>query len=79
MDRWKSIALVLGGVLVGMLVGPPGATTAEAPTQFSECVSYCGFISVPSRASRLETERRPVPAGWSVVSGYDGNCAFLCR
>jgi hypothetical protein len=78
MDRWKTVALLLGGVLIGMLVGPPSSTTAEVPGQFKECVSYCGFEGGMVKESRVARAKRPVPAGWSVVSGA-GQCAFLCR
>jgi len=79
MDRWKAIALVLGGMLVGSLIVPPRTTTAEAPGQFKECAFYCPFRGHEAmKENKLDKAAHPVPAGWSVVGG-DQLCTLLCR
>lgn len=79
MDRWKAIALVFGGTLVGTFIVPPRTTTAEAPGKFKECAYYCPFGGHETvRVSKLEKSAHPVPAGWSVVSADQG-CTVLCR
>lgn len=78
MESWKAIALMLGGVLLGSVIGGPQTSGAEEPSQFKECVNYCGFSGGLTKASRLDKESRSVPLGWTVVTG-NGKCAFLCR
>jgi len=77
MNRWKAIALVLGGMLVGSLIVPPRTSTAETSAQFKECVYYCAFRG-REKSDRLEKAVQPVPAGWTVINSDQG-CAFLCR
>ncbi len=80
MDRWKAIALVLGGMLVGTLIVPPRTTTAEAPGEFKECAYYCPWAGREvMRPSKLEKSAHPIPTGWSVVGASDHDCVLLCR
>jgi len=78
MDRWKAIALVLGGMLLGSFIVPPRTTTAEPAAQFKECAYYCGFRG-RDMANKLDKAAHPVPAGWTVVSSAAQECALMCR
>jgi len=82
MDSWKAVALILGGILVGVVFAKPETSSAVAPQQFKECVWYCGFERVWKKPEKLAGSAKPVPPTWLVVNGSMGDtdvCAMLCR
>ena len=81
MDSWKAVALILGGILVGVVFAKPETSSAVAPQQFKECVWYCGF-EAHRKPEKLAERAEPVPPTWNVVSGGLGEgaaCVLLCR
>lgn len=82
MDSWKAVALILGGILVGVVFAQPETSSAIAPQQFKECVWYCGFEGAWKKPEKLAQRALPVPPTWSVINGSTGEggtCALLCR
>ena len=77
MDRWKVAALVLAGVLVGVVLAGPRVTGAEGHQQFKECVAY-GNMKLAQQPKRFHRHAVAVPEGWTVVGGLGGTM-LLCR
>ena len=78
MDRWKATALVLGGILVGVVFAGPKATGAEHQTkQFKECAAL--MLEFPPRKGLGSPAT--VPAGWTPVGGGGSTAMSLvvCR
>lgn len=84
MDRWKATALVLAGILVGVVFAGPRVTGADEHQAkgFKECAVFCprGRVVVV-KPSKLPDIAMQVPQGWTAVGpgGGDGGCMFLCR
>ena len=79
MDRWKATALVLAGILVGVVFAGPGATGAEGHQmkQFKECAAL--RLDFPPRKGLGGSAT--VPTGWTPVGG-GGSTAMgvvVCR
>lgn len=82
MNTWKGIALVLGGILLGTLLGGPEPSHAVAPQEYAECGWYCGFDFTRRKSAKLESNARPMPKGWDVVAGAGTEgalCVLMCR
>jgi len=78
MKNWKALALILGGVLVGVLLGPPESSTSAATPPYRECVWYCGF-NFAETARSIEENVTAVPAGWTPIGGSGKRCVLICR
>ena len=83
MDRWKAIALVLGGLLVGSWMAGPSTTSATGHQKFQKCAELCNMRrGAAIKASKLEKVSREIPDGWTVISasgGDESSCILLCR
>ena len=78
MDRWKVAALVLAGVLAGVVLAGPRVTGAEVHQQFKECAA----LRLKAKFRKAISDPVPVPSGWTPVGGaatgeYLG--VVLCR
>lgn len=79
MDRWKATALVLAGILVGVVFAGPHATGAKKnqTKPFKECAAL--RLDFPPRTGLGVAAK--VPTGWTPVGG-GGSTAMgvvVCR
>ena len=79
MNRWKATALLLAGILVGVVFARPQVSGADGhQQQFKERAVL--RLSVKTR--KIVSDPVPVPAGWTAVGGggTEGAMAvILCR
>ena len=82
MDKWKAIALILAGILLGTVFAnlPPSSAQATLAT-YKECVWWQGF-SWATVAKNFEKKVEALPAGWNIVTGaslQETPMVLLCR
>ncbi|MEM9728850.1 MAG: hypothetical protein AAF997_09715 [Myxococcota bacterium] len=83
MDRWKATALVLAGILVGVVFAGPTASGNDGypPMRFKECTTL-KLISPPRKGGAGDPTALPV--GWTPVTSFGGQtngagALVLCR
>ncbi|MEM8609739.1 MAG: hypothetical protein AAGF92_21750 [Myxococcota bacterium] len=80
MDRWKATALVLAGILVGVVFAGPRVTGAEGHNvkQFTECAWTNVWYIRKKRGGPTK-----LPEGWTPVGGLGdanlGGGVVICR
>lgn len=82
MSKWKAVALILGGILVGILVARPEPSSADTSQSFRECGFYCGFDFTKRNQAKLDANAKPIPPGWTVIDSAgvpNALCVLLCR
>jgi hypothetical protein len=79
MNRWKATALLLMGILVGVVFARPQVSGADGhQQQFRECAA----LRLSAKTRKVVSDPVPIPAGWTAVGGGGTEGAVfvtLCR